>query len=188
MSDFMEKQKNELDDFVNKWEDAIKKGLFDAPKIPEVNPQTSSNSFFGFTNTNPSDSPSLTDNEYWKAINSAADDHRNEIISEIINESEHKSSPSNPVSRDSIGCDQKMTPQSLGATYSEEELEELTELKKELYDLESKLMTSMGFGDDKNQKKLESKIESVKEKIHKMSDSMGRAYKNEDQPKQLENI
>lgn len=186
MSDFMEKQKNELDDFINKWEDALEKGLFDAPKIPEVNPQTSNNSFFGFSNTNPSEAPSMTDNEYWKAIHTATDDHS--VIGEVINESEHKSTPTNPVSRDTVGCDQKMSPQSLGLTYSEEELEKLTELKKELYDLESKLMTSMGFGDDKNQKKLESKIESVKKEIHDLSDSMGRSYKNEDQPKQLENI
>lgn len=187
MSGFMEKQKNELDDFINKWEDALEKGVFDAPKLPTVNPQTSNNSFFGFSNTNPSDSPSLTDNEYWNAIYSASDD--SSIGSGgVINESEHKSTPANPVARDTMGCDQKMDPQSLGLTYSEEELEKLTELKKELYDLESKLMTSMGFGDDKNQKKIETKIESVKKEIHKLSDSMGRTYKNEDQPKHLENI
>lgn len=184
----MDKQKAEFDDFVNKWDQALEKGIFEKPNTPEVNPETASSSFFGFTQTNNTDSVAQTDQEYWNAINMAADDHDPKVINESAVKEDHKSLPSNPVSKDSVGCDQKMSPQSLGLTYSEEELEKLTELKKELYDLESKLMTSMGFGDDKNQKKIESKIESVKKEIHKLSDEMGRAYKNPDQPKQLENI
>lgn len=189
MSEAMDKQKDEFDDFVSKWEQALEKGIFDKPELPGVTPQTSTGSFFGFTQTNNTDSVAQTDQEYWNAINLAANDHDPKIITEVISEAEeHKSTPSNPVAKDSIGCDQKMSPQSLGMTYSEEELEKLTELKKELYDLESKLMTSLGFGDDKNQKKIESKIESVKKEIHKLSDEMGRGYKNSDQPKHLENI
>lgn len=191
MSDFIEKQKNEFEDFINKWETAVEKGLFDSPKLPDVNHQTSTGSFFGFNNTNNTDEVKLSDNEYWNAINSAADDHDPKVINEnkLLKESlNHKSSPSNPIARDTLGCDQNMNPQSLGQTYSEDDLIKLSELKKDLYDLESKLMTSMGFGDDKNQKKIENKIQSLKKEIHKISDDCGKSYKNEDQPKQLENL
>lgn len=261
MSDFIEKQKNEFEDFINKWETAVEKGLFDSPKLPDVNHQTSTGSFFGFNNTNNTDEVKLSDNEYWNAINSAADDHDPKVINEnkSLTESDyiylnyvfskkeieemspetrknaaraialarnedrvefpqglrrsqkqkivdylnkivdiktrklkeslnHKSSPSNPIARDTLGCDQNMNPQSLGQTYSEDDLIKLSELKKDLYDLESKLMTSMGFGDDKNQKKIENKIQSLKKEIHKISDDCGKSYKNEDQPKQLENL
>lgn len=185
MSDFMDKQKQEFDDFIDKWEKAQEQGVFRDTKLPEINPQTSTGSFFGFTQTNNSDSANQTDQEYWNAINLAADDHDPKVINESL---EHKSTPTNPVAKDTLGCDQKLSPQSLGITYTEEELEKLSELKKELYSLENKMLTSMGFGDDKNIKKIETQIESVKKEIHKLSDSMGRSYKNEDQPKHLENI
>jgi hypothetical protein len=262
MSDFMDKQKVEFDDFVDKWEKALEQGLFKDAELPVVNPQTSDDSFFGFSNKNPTNSLSLSDNEYWSAINSAADDHDPKVINESkvvgtgndsaylkyvfskeeieamsadakkdaaraialarnedkvefqgflsraqkqkitaylhkivdtktgkLKESlDHKSTPTNPISKDSMGTDQEMTPQTLGSTYSNEELEQLSELKKQLYDLESKLMTSLGFGDNKNQKKIETKIESVKKEISKISDEMGRPYKNSDQPKHLENL
>lgn len=188
MSDFMDKQKAEFDDFVSKWEKALDQGVFKDAELPNVNPQTSNNSFFGFSNTNPTDSANVTDSEYWKAIYAATDDHLPESNGMINEEAEHRSSPTNPVAKDTLGSDQEMKPQQLGHTYTEEEIEKLTELKKNLFDLENKLMTSMGFGDDKNQKKIESKIESVKKEINKLSDSMGRSYKNEDGPKHLENL
>lgn len=187
MNDFIGNQKDEFDDFVSKWEKAQEDGVFKSTELPNVNPQTSTGSFFGFTQTNPSDEVNKTDNEYWNAINLAASDFL--PVDGMINEAlVHKDIPSNPVAKDSVGCDQSRTPQSLGATYSEEDLKKLEELKKELFGLENKLMTSMGFGDDKNQKKIQTQIESVKKEIHKVSDDMGRAYKNEDQPKHLENI
>jgi hypothetical protein len=185
MSDFMDKQKQEFDDFVSKWEKAQEKGVFSDPQLPEINPQTSTGSFFGFTQTNNTDTANQTDQEYWNAINSAADDHDPKVINESL---EHKSTPTNPISRDSVGCDQNLNPQSLGATYTEEELEKLDELKKELYSLENKMLTSIGFGDDKNIKKFENQIKSIKKEIHDLSDSLGRPFKNENQPKHLENI
>jgi hypothetical protein len=261
MSDFMDKQKQEFDDFVSKWEKAQEKGVFSDPQLPEINPQTSTGSFFGFTQTNNTDTANQTDQEYWNAINSAADDHDPKVINEskvigtgndnaylkyvftkdeiekltdeqkkdaaraiglIRNEGEvafqgtlpksvkdkivayknkvvapdgtfkeslqHKSTPTNPISRDSVGCDQNLNPQSLGATYTEEELEKLDELKKELYSLENKMLTSIGFGDNKNIKKFENQIKSIKKEIHDLSDSLGRPFKNENQPKHLENI
>ena len=256
-----DKQKEEFDDYVAKWEKAQQDGIFQNPETPEVNPQTSTGSFFGFTHTNPTHDVNQTDKEYWNAINSAADDHDPKVITEQVKGSgndsaylkyvfskeeieamsadakkdaaraialarnedkvefqgflsrsqkqkivsylnkivdtktgklkeslDHISTPTNPVAKDSMGTDQEMTPQTLGSTYSTEDLDQLSELKKQLYDLESKLMTSLGFGDNKNQKTIETKIESVKKEISKISDEMGRPYKNSDQPKHLENF
>lgn len=261
MSESMDKQKAEFDDFVSKWDQALEKGIFEKPNLPEVNPQTATGSFFGFTQTNNTDSVGQTDKEYWNAINIAADDHDPKVISEAkvigtgndsaylsyvfskeeiekmspeqkkdaaraialarnedrvefqgyisreykkrivaylnkivgpdgkLKESvDHKSTPSNPVAKDTMGSDQDLSNQSLGMTFTEEEFKKLEELKKELFGLENKLMTSMGFGDDKNQKKLQTQIESVKKEINKLSTEMGRAFKNPDQPKHLENI
>jgi|LakMenEpi03Aug12_release.lakeMendotaPanAssembly.Ray.scaffolds.fasta_scaffold182632_3 hypothetical protein len=183
-----EQQKDYFDDLVSKWDAALEKGIFKSPETPEVNPQTSQGSFFGMQNTHPTEEIGQSDQEYWNAIYSASSDHLPESNGLISEASEHKTTPSNPVARDSMGSDQEMNPQQLGVTYTEEELEKLSELKKELYSLESKLLTSMGFGDDKNQKKVQSQIESLKKEISKLSDVMGRAYKNEDQPKHLENV
>lgn len=247
MSDFMDKQKDEFDDFVSKWEKAQQDGIFANPEVPDVNPQTATGSFFGFTHTNPTDSANQTDTQYWNAINMAADDHDPKVISEsednsknvkeykykckckcfscakfknckncsckncscqgcscedahskykkIINKNEklkeadeHKSVPSNPVARDTMGPDQDMSKQSLGASYTEEDFLKLEELKKQLFGLENKLATSMGFGDEKNQKKIQTQIESIKKEINGISDEMGRTYKNVNQPKHLENL
>lgn len=184
----LQQQKDQLDDFVSKWDSALEKGIFKSEEIPAVNPQTSQGSFFGLHNTHPTEDIAQNDQEYWKAIYSASTDHTPEINDGIITEANHQSTPVNPVQRGTLGADQDMKPQQLGLTYSEEELEKISELKKELYSLESKLLTSMGFGDDKNQKKLQSQIESVKKQIEKLSDESGRPYKNDNQPKQLENM
>lgn len=184
MSDYIEKQKVEFDSFVDKWEKALEQGIFKSSELPNVNPQTSSSSFFGMQNTNPTDNINQTDNDYWNAIYQASTDHNPEVLNEEI---EHRDIyPSNPQARETLGSDQEMQPQQLGVTYSNEELEKLAELKKELYGLEVKLLTSMGFGDDKNKKKLESQIESLKKEINKISDEAGVAYKN-DSPKHLKN-
>jgi hypothetical protein len=187
MSDFMDKQKDEFDNFVDKWEKAQEAGIFKDAEMPSVNPQTSRDSFFGLQQSNPTDSVTVTDGDYWKAIYSASTDFT--PVNEIINEAdEHKGIPSNPVERDTMGQDQELKPQSLGLTYNEEDIKKLDELKRELFALENKRLTSMGFGDDKNEKKYQVQIESVKKEINKLSDEMGRAYKNTDQPKHLENI
>jgi hypothetical protein len=188
MSDYIQQQKDELDDYVSKWEKAQADGLFDKDKMPPVNPETATGSFFGFVQTNPTDNPSLSDNEYWKAISSAADDHDNITT---INESknlEHKDFPSNPLNSDSVGCDQKMSPQSLGQTYTEEELIKLSDLKKDLYELESKILKKKGFGDNKDLDKMESKISLLKRQIHELSDEMGIAYKNDYSSKAYDNF
>lgn len=188
MEDFMQKQKDDFDDYVAKWDKAVEQGVFKGPELPKVNPQTAQDSFFGLLNTNPTADVSLSDSEYWKAIYSASTDHNPENPDVISEADEHQSNPVNPQARGSLGIDQDMDPQQLGLTYSKEDVEKLSELKKELYSLESKLLTSMGFGDEKNNKKIQTKIESVKVEINKLSDAMGRPYKNNNQPKHLKNL
>lgn len=184
MSD-IEKQKTEFDNFVNMWDKALEKGIFKAEEMPKVNSQTAQSSFFGFTNTNPTEEINKTDNDYWNAIYNTSSDHASGT--NVLNEEEHRTIPSNPQARDSLGSDQDMKSQQLGVTYSNEDLEKIAEIKKELYELEVKYNTSMGFGDYKSQKKLQSQIESKKQELDKLSDSTGVAYKN-DGPKELQNL
>lgn len=182
----MENQKDELDHFASMWDVAMEKGLFPKAEIPKVNQNTSQDSFFGLVNTNPSEEIGDNDKQYWNAIHSATDDAAS---SRVINEvDERKSSPSNSIQRDTFGNDQELDSQQLGKTYSEEDLNELSELKNKLHSLESKLMSALGFGDFKNEKKLQEQIKLIKREINELSDSMGRAYPNYTSQKQLKNI
>lgn len=225
MNDYMQNFKDDLDDFSAKWEKALEDGVFDKDQdIPYLNQQTSKSSFFGFADTNPSSEPAPQDSEYWNAINSASEDHTsgpphplNEVIAEATDAQDgknlpqegsvedHKKSPSNPQAKDSMGMDQELKKQPLGITYTQEELNKLAEIKKTLYDLESKMLNSLGMGDDKGVNKFRAQMQKVKKEMNKLSDEIGRAYSNptnpEDgegphstdnpmvpQPKQLKNI
>lgn len=209
MNDYMQNFKDDMEKYTAKWEKALEDGVFDDKdqKIPHLNQQTSKNSFFGFSDTNPTKEPALTDSEYWKAINSASEDHApphslNEVIAEST---DHKKSPSNPQSKDSLGMDQELKKQSLGVTYTQEELNKLAEIKQKLYDLESKMLNSLGMGDNEGAGKFNKQIQKVKKELNELSDEIGRAYTNPteseegegphstdnpsvSQPKQLKNI
>lgn len=76
----------------------------------------------------------------------------------------------NPVSAASVGKDQEMSAGSLGSTFGEEDLEELAELKKKLHDLTSKYASFVG--DEKGDKKLQTKIDALKLQIDELSDQM----------------
>lgn len=206
MNDYMQNFKDDMDNYSAKWEKALEDGIFDNVdgEIPSLNKQTSKDSFFGFSNTNPTSEPAAADSEYWNAINSASEDHTsgdphplNEVIAEAAWEGtplpqdlpqavrggeEHKKSPSNPQAKDSMGMDQELKKQPLGMTYTQEELSKLAEIKTTLYDLEAKMLTSLGMGDDKGASKVSAQIQKVKKEMNELSDEIGRAYANPTEP------
>jgi len=204
MNDYMQDFKDDMDNYTAKWEKALEDGVFDNAdgEIPSLNQQTSKDSFFGFSNTNPTSEPAASDSEYWNAINSASEDHAssphplNEVMAEAAWEGTpipqdlpqavrgegHKQSPSNPQARDSMGMDQELKKQSLGMTYTQEELSKLAEIKTTLYDLEAKMLTSLGMGDDKGASKVSAQIQKVKKEMNELSDEIGRAYANPTEP------
>lgn len=167
MSDSIERAKQDFDGWMDKWDDALKKGIFGDTKVPTTSKGTSDESFFGLRQDNPTDSIDARDSEYWRAINAVADGGV-EMLK--LNEADSKSKdPPNPVKKGTEGKDQDLEPEQLGLTFSKEDLEELDEMKKKLHDLGSKVAEM----DDKDYAK---QIESMIKQIDELSDKLGRVY------------
>ena len=171
MKDAFESSKEDFDGWVDKWDKALKGDIFkDAPKLPSTAPQTSDNSFFGLQQTNPTDSINSSDADYWKAISSVADGG---VDMQRIDESKVGDSPSdgpNPVRRETEGRDQELEPRPLGATFDEEDIKSLEEMKVKLYELENKIASM----DDKD---YGAQVKAMIEKIDDLSNKMCRAKK-----------
>ena len=175
-NDFDAQSKN-FDGWCDMWEKAQDKGIFDdAPHAPELNRQTSQESFFGPQNTNPTDGPSDADVQYWNNVNQMAQGEKPELLQEgeLQKYKRGRGYPPNPMYSYSQGKDHDIAPRQLDMTYDEEDVEELGDMKRELHDLESEISTNDVNG--KSTKKIESKIESLKKRIDELSTSMGRTY------------
>jgi len=168
MSKFIEQQQSDFDGWVEKWEAAQEKGIFDKPKTP---PSTGDNksdaSFFGLRSDYQSDSINPTSAEYWRAINAVADGG---IEFETLNEEEEKSINANPIRRETEGKDQALEDYALGLTFTPKALDELAEMKKKLYTLES-MAARMEDKDYSLQ------IKEIVQKIDNLSDKLGTVRK-----------
>lgn len=182
------KHENDLHD-LNQWADqyqaAIEHGVFDdAPKPPSPTPQTADVSFFGPVDTDPTDAATEADSEYWQRLHETmsglggyADplelsENTGEVKSDAAAKAQAIAQSPNPVKPGSIGMDQDVhDPASTGQTYSQEDLEQLEELKVQLHDLESKLNAFDTEG--KKTTGLEKRLTRLKKRINDMSDDMG---------------
>lgn len=166
MSNPIERNKQDFDGWLEKWDDALQKGIFgDDSKIPSTCKNTSDQSFFGLRQDNPTDSIDSVDSQYWSAINSMADGG---VDFQRLDEADAVSTNlPNPIRRSTEGKDQDLKPGPLGATFTEEDLLELEEMKKRLHELESK--SAAMDGEDRR-----SQIESMIKKIDQISDNLGR--------------
>lgn len=166
MSDPIERQKQDFDGWLEKWDSALEKGIFgDAPKPPSTCRNTADQSFFGLRQDNPTDSIDRVDSQYWRAIDSLADGG---VEMQRLDESDPASVYlPNPIRKSTEGKDQDLKPGPLGATYSEDDLLELEDMKKRLHELESKVAEM----DGKDQR---SQIESMIKKIDDLSNKLGR--------------
>jgi hypothetical protein len=193
MSTNYENFKDSIDKWADMWEKAQKEGIFkDAPKPHIPSPQTAVDSFFGGSDNKPSERLDEVDAKYWKAVAKLSDNHsfKPELISEVLKEKKVDeaviakkdvsdmanavASSANPIRHSSTGSDQEMNDKSLGNTFSPEDIKALEELKFKLHDLESKLNSFEGKGD--NGKKFESQIASVKKKIEELSDALSKGW------------
>lgn len=164
----MERQKQDFDGWLEKWDSALEKGIFgDDPKPPSTCRNTSDQSFFGLRQDNPTDSIDSGDSQYWRAISSVADGG---VDFQRLDEADAVSLDlPNPIRKSTEGKDQDLKPGPLGATFTEEDLLELEEMKKKLHELESKAAAMDGKDEQR------SKIESMIKKIDELSDKLGRA-------------
>lgn len=201
----IDKQKQTFDSWVDMWDKAQEDGVFDdapGPHIPST--QTSGESFFGLHNTHPTDRASDADVAAWSDINNTTDTsghffgadspvmpsetglmQENKKVQEATDRStswtdpkkgENPDYPPNPFCVDTGGKDQELKPNQLGMTFDEKDIEELDGIKKKLYELEVKMLTSEVNG--KKTDSIETQIENLKNKIDNLSSKMSYAKAN----------
>jgi hypothetical protein len=156
--------KDDFDKWVGKWDQALEKGIFkDAPKPPSTAPETSDQSFFGFRQDNPTDSINSSDSDYWRAISSVADGG---IDFQRLDEADEKDGP-NPVRKGTDGPDSELTNKAVSATFNEDDVKKLEEMKVKLHELENKI-AEMG------EKSYSDQVKALLAKIEELSNKMGR--------------
>lgn len=181
MRENFELHKDEFLNYVDQWEKAQKEDIFkDMPKPPGTASQTSNLSFFGAIDSNPSESPNDNDLAYWSAIYQTSLDNlgsnsNNMLVEQDLQKLKHQEKSPNPIRSETEGKDQDLQPKQLGLTFTEEDFNNLQEMKIKLHDLESKLAE---MNDEKSQT-IQSQINSLKEKIDEISSSMNHAFSSE---------
>jgi len=165
MQNDFEKSKNDFDNWVDKWDKALQSDIFKSSSIPSTSKQTSDNSFFGLRQDNPTDSIDPSDAQYWSAINSVADGG---VEMTRLDEEELKFKPynsPNPIRKGTEGPDQDLSDRAIDATFGEEDVRNLEEMKIKLHDLGSKVA-------EMTDKSYESQVNSLIEKIDELSNKM----------------
>ena len=169
MKDALEASKDDFDNWVDKWDKALQSDIFkDAPKPPSTSKHTSDDSFFGLQQSNQTDSIQSSDSEYWRAINAVADGG---VDMQRIDEADAISvSLPNPIRKSTEGKDQDLEPNSLGLTFTEDDIKKLEEMKIKLHELQSKIAAM-------DEKDYSSQISAMISKIDELSDKMGQSKK-----------
>lgn len=182
---------DKFDTWVDQWAKAQKDGIFkDAPKPPTPSSQTADSSFFGLVNTKDSKQIKDADAEYWNKLHQMTDvsDPMESFKQEIITENKKAdavaksvSRATNPIRPNSTGMDQAMEPKQLGIIWSPEDINKLSEMKRELEQLEAKRNRVGAEG--KKTESVNSQLVKLRKQIDKLSDSINTAYPNEIFPK-----
>lgn len=169
--------RKELDHWAGVWDKALEKNLF--PKTPEASPPSALNgteSFFGLKSRaeDAPTSPSEPDAAYWNKVYHMSKDSGFGKAPDILSESVKAKDAPNPVKANTVGSDQDLTPESLDATFSEKDIEDLSVLKVKLHELQDKMNEFEGRGE--NSKKFESQISKIKSQIDELSSSLTRSF------------
>lgn len=199
--------KDIFQDYLNQWDEALRKGTFDHPsckpeKVKEL-------SFFeGFKNNGKVEEMKEDEFKEWTKIYKMSMGEDKQIINEAKKESENKDSAANfkpvkeskkkdlkiekkakdlannpnPVQHPTYGADGKdpetgRTRVTAGFGASSEELDKISELKKEIYKLEVKMSGKDGLN-EKDVKNVQKKIQKLKDMIDEISNSFGGNFTN----------
>jgi hypothetical protein len=188
---------NDFNTWLDQWEKAQKDGVFaDAPKTRIPSRQTADSSFFGPSDTHPTDDADVDNVAYWGMVHNRA----NEIIgldeeivlqeadrpdTEIVDGKVEKrdlkdvaktlGKAPNPIYPNTTGKDSDVDDMSLDATFGPKDLEDLADMKIRLHQMENKFNSFVARGE--NGKKFEGQIATLKKQIDKLSDLLSVAYK-----------
>lgn len=167
-----------MDQWCDMWDKALQDGFMDKKDAPIE--QSNTDSFFGMSNQTDEAGPDEDDVEAWRDIYNGGEflhgSNDEGLLSEVkddkatfkTNLDSLVKSP-NPVQPQTIGKDQELD--SIDSTYTQEDIDELHELKIQLHGLQDKLASMDGKG-EKN-KKIESQMNALKEKIEDLSNGLG---------------
>ena len=199
----IEKQKNDFDKWCGQWEKAVESGVFnDAPHAPKPTQKTSDDSYFGPVQNNPTQDVADVDAQYWRTVYAMSDNmgmapdpikasermlqeerEAKKIQAELLSEGaevdlgkivKSMAQTANPIRAGSVGPDTALTPQALSLTFSEADIETLSELKIQLHNAQAMLIAYEIEG--KKTKTQESKIANLKQKIDELSDAMTQVW------------
>lgn len=182
---------DEFEKWVAIWEKASKEEEFKGASVDKTS-DINIESFFGIITENKDNKtvdPKAVDSKYWTDLLNLQTRYGNDknVLSDYLKgklTNEEVDLPAkdftaaitkaaNPIKPSSVGMDQD--PQnlvSLGYTYTAEDLAKLEDLKKDMYDLITKLNQAELQGEDS--KKLKTKSEELQKEIDELSDKMTR--------------
>ena len=187
-----EKDLQDLDRWADQWEKAQADGVFeDAPNHFNPSPQTSDPSFFGPVDAENSSEVKDCDADYWNSVyqmSSHSGDapdvvagaeeqllqEANAEETEVAQVAKAIAQSPNPIRQASVGKDQELSPQPLGLTFTEEDIEKLVELKLQLHN--AKALLASYDAENKSTKAQESKVATLTAKMDELSDAMSQAF------------
>lgn len=176
MQDF----KDDIERLAKLWDKAKESDVFKDSKPAVPSHQTSSNSFFGFTDSHPSDAVDNKDAQYWNDVNDKVDNlpmsmmhEANAKNTDIIKKKvAGVAAAPNPIRQTTVGKDQDLNnPATLDASYNNEDLNKIADLKDKLHKLQDKLNTLDAKGGKVSA--IEKQIDELSKKIDDLSDSLG---------------
>lgn len=160
--------KEQIVEWAQKWEKAQNEEIFKKEDQVIPSKHVVNETFFGNRENQPTNEVSSVDAKYWDTVYKYSQLFGEQSCDPLHMTEELKKVSPNPTSASSIGPDAALTPEAIGSTYTPEDLEDLAEMKQQLYALEAKLGEMEGRGE--NSGKFSTKIEKLKAKIDEMSD------------------
>jgi len=186
MREHIEQQRDDFDSWCDKWDKAQEDGVFDdAPSHFAPSQQTAQTNFFGAVDADPTADVDDVDAKYWNQVYHMSDHQgmapgpldadKDSLLqedkgSDVAKVANVIADSPNPIRPNTIGPDQDMGPDSLGVTFNDKDLEQITEVKLKIHELEDKLNSLEGVG--KKAKGVEGKIKGLREKLEDLSTAL----------------
>jgi hypothetical protein len=161
---------DDLNSWAEKYDKAVKDGIFNNPEkehTPSI--QTADSSFFGPYDAKPTDVVSDEDAAYWRDVSGINPALLQEFERDVVKgdkASRIHNSP-NPLRFNTLGTDQSGDNDSIGATYTDVDIEKLGNLKAKLHELLVKVTAYDTEG--KSVAGLEKQVEELTQKIDDLS-------------------
>lgn len=172
----MDDMRSDLEKYQDQWEKALSDGVFDS--VEETPKSPVQNNWFGYSPDVSNTEIQDTEADYWKKVLAGEEEGGSEeLISEeseptkeeLKKMSSRVANAHNPVSMQSLGNDQDVVvTQNWGV--GGKEIEELSEMKVKLEQLESRLNAEEGMG--KTGKSISEQINALKKQIDELSNSL----------------